>query len=123
MTENTHESDRRRFTRILFDAPITLKTSSGHIDTRLIDISLKGALVRIDDPSPFATGAPVTLTLHLDEAQAQIVMQMSVAHSHADHVGMLCEEIDMDSITHLRRLVELNLGDSELLERELEALG
>jgi hypothetical protein len=29
----------------------------------------------------------------------------------------------MESIGHLRRLVELNLGDSNLLERELENLG
>ncbi|NQD96622.1 PilZ domain-containing protein, partial [Pseudomonas sp. CrR25] len=28
-----------------------------------------------------------------------------------------------DSISHLRRLVELNLGDEALLERELTALG
>ena len=30
--------------------------------------------------------------------------------------------IDLDSITHLRRLVELNLGDEKLLERELSHL-
>jgi len=30
--------------------------------------------------------------------------------------------IDVDSMTHLRRLIELNLGDPTLLERELKAL-
>jgi hypothetical protein len=30
--------------------------------------------------------------------------------------------MEIDSITHLRRLVELNLGDEALLERELEQL-
>jgi hypothetical protein len=35
---------------------------------------------------------------------------------------LLCESIDLDSITHLRRLVELNAGDPALLERELTAL-
>lgn len=28
----------------------------------------------------------------------------------------------LDSVSHLRRLVELNLGDDMLLERELEAM-
>jgi len=37
-------------------------------------------------------------------------------------VGIRCESIDLDSISHLRRLVELNLGDPELLNRELSAL-
>lgn len=30
--------------------------------------------------------------------------------------------IDIDSMTHLRRLIELNVGDDELLHRELEQL-
>ena len=30
--------------------------------------------------------------------------------------------IDLDSITHLRRLVELNSGDAAMLERELHTL-
>jgi hypothetical protein len=38
-------------------------------------------------------------------------------------LGFVCQYIDLDSISHLRRLVELNLGDGSLLERELAALG
>jgi len=34
-----------------------------------------------------------------------------------------CLSIDLDSITHLRRLLELNLGDPQLVERELLQLG
>jgi hypothetical protein len=33
-----------------------------------------------------------------------------------------CENIDIDSITHLRRLVDLNAGDASLLDREFSAL-
>jgi hypothetical protein len=50
-------------------------------------------------------------------------MDVTVAHCESEHVGFHCDHIDIDSITHLRRLVELNLGDPELLERELSALG
>ncbi|HXK57002.1 MAG TPA: PilZ domain-containing protein, partial [Gammaproteobacteria bacterium] len=38
-------------------------------------------------------------------------------------LGLRCVSIDMESIGHLRRLVELNLGDAELLHRDLESLG
>jgi hypothetical protein len=31
-------------------------------------------------------------------------------------------QIDIDSISQLRRMVELNLGDSEMLERDLSSL-
>jgi hypothetical protein len=45
-----------------------------------------------------------------------------VAHVEGEHVGLLCRSIDIESITHLRRLLEINLGDAKLLERELKAL-
>ena len=38
------------------------------------------------------------------------------------YFGLICRNLDIDSATHLRRLVELNLGDPKLLERELSAL-
>jgi hypothetical protein len=44
-------------------------------------------------------------------------------HSERAQVGFECEYIDLDSISNLRRLVELNLGDSVLLERQLGSLG
>jgi hypothetical protein len=49
-------------------------------------------------------------------------MSVSVSHVIGNEVGFKCEHIDLDSISALRRLVELNLGDSHLLERDLLAL-
>jgi hypothetical protein len=49
-------------------------------------------------------------------------MQTRVAHVEGPQAGLLCISIDIDSVTHLRRLLELNLGDPALLERELSAL-
>lgn len=49
-------------------------------------------------------------------------MLVTLAHQKDGLLGLQCREIDLDSITHLRRLIELNLGSSELLERELGAL-
>ena len=43
-------------------------------------------------------------------------------HIEDDHTGYRCEHIDLDSISHLRRLVELNLGDPDILDRELSEL-
>ena len=50
-------------------------------------------------------------------------MHALCAHIEADRVGFLCDEIDMDSISLLKRLVEWNTGDESLLQRELAALG
>jgi len=43
---------------------------------------------------------------------------VELKHVEGDHLGFKCQYIDLDSVTHLKRLVELNLGDPEMLERE-----
>jgi hypothetical protein len=50
-------------------------------------------------------------------------MKAVVAHIEKGSAGFRCDKIEAESAVHLRRLVELNLGDEELLHRELAALG
>ena len=63
-----------------------------------------------------------TLRLPLGDPDATIRMQGTVAHTEGLYLGLSCRNLDIDSATHLRRLVELNLGDPALLEREVSAL-
>lgn len=117
MSEN-----RRRFHRIQFDCTASIEVAGKTHETRLLDISLNGALV--DRPRDWTaqsgTGCLVRITLNPEVTQ--IVMQGSVAHIETDRLGIHCEHIDIESAGHLRRIVELNLGDAELLNRELSAL-
>lgn len=95
------------------------------------DLSLKGALLTcpaVNDVSRFAKrGEACELRLILSGA-GDVVVSMSGDIAHVEtgagclHIGMRCREIDLDSITHLRRLVELNLGDASALDREMAAL-
>lgn len=122
-SDNKPTHERRRFHRILFDAPTTLRAGDDCYDITLIDISLKGALI-VQPPEWSPTmGDKVVLDIQLDEGTAQIRMSALVAHTEDGRIGLQCENIDIDSISHLRRLAELNLGDSNLVERELSALG
>jgi hypothetical protein len=45
-----------------------------------------------------------------------------VTHEREDALGLRFVEIDMESISHLRRLMELNTGDASLIDREVTAL-
>ncbi|MFN2308107.1 MAG: FHA domain-containing protein [Gammaproteobacteria bacterium] len=116
------QENQRRFTRIPFDAEAVLRSDADEWPCEVIDLSLKGALIR--EPHGWAgkPGEHYRLSLMLDQ-DTRIQMDVSVAHRENQHVGLFCQDIDLDSITHLRRLVELNLGDPDLLERELMALG
>ena len=123
MTKSDNGEERRRYHRILFDAPAKVVAGRDEFITPLVDVSLNGALLVRPDDWAIDTGQPVTLTILLDDAGTAIKMNTRVAHAGRDSIGLRCESIELESIGHLRRLVELNLGDPELLERELEALG
>ncbi|MCB1751630.1 MAG: PilZ domain-containing protein [Gammaproteobacteria bacterium] len=121
---NTAEQkERRRFQRVLFDSPARISDNGVEFITSLVDISLNGALLIRPDDWRTENDADVGLTVLLDDREARIRMRAVVAHQEQDTLGLRCVSIDMESIGHLRRLVELNLGDAELLHRDLESLG
>lgn len=110
--------ERRQFSRIAFDTEARLSHAGGELAVQLLDISLKGALLQAAGLSALTHGTPVTLRMPLGQDDAEIRMEGTVAHQAGEQIGLVCTAIDLDSITHLRRLVELNLGDETLLERE-----
>ncbi len=115
----TNSDDKRRFSRINFDAEVHLVSAEGSWHSQLVDISLKGLL--IDLPDNWAPNIQERFLVELltENEEAAIRMEVSVAHVDDQHAGLRCEHIDLDSISHLRRLVELNLGDTDILDREL----
>ena len=115
--------DRRLHARVAFHCPARLTLHGKTHPASVLDLSLKGALIELDDPADLPSGAECQLEVSLGtQPTTHIVMQSSVAHHVGRRSGLLCTSIDVDSVTHLRRLVELNLGNTELLERELSAL-
>lgn len=113
---------QRRFTRIGFEAAVALHAGADYWRCDLIDLSIKGALVRLPADCPCRAGDQFQLVIVLDET-TRIEMEVSVAHRQDDQAGLACTGLDMNSAAHLRRLLELNLGDARLLERELAARG
>lgn len=114
--------EQRNFRRIPFDASVRIDTGAGQYQGELLDISLKGALVRLQAGHHVAAGEPATVHIRLND-ELGIDMQTTVAHVEDRRAGFRCDHIDVDSITHLARIVELNTGDPDLLHRELSALG
>lgn len=123
MTRDTISSQtRRHFTRIAFDTGVAVHTASGTHDCKLVDLSLKGALVEQPQPWQARIGEPCSLRVQLADDGTAIDMKGEVAHVEGGRLGIHCTEIDLESITNLRRLVELNLGDEAALHREIAAM-
>jgi hypothetical protein len=114
--------ERRRFSRIAFHRPAEIDALGDRASCELLDVSLKGALVEVPPTFGGRKGQPCTLTVRLDAGDAVVRMEGEIIHRQGPALGIRCTGIDLESIAHLRRIVELNLGDEDLLHRELSAL-
>jgi hypothetical protein len=100
---------------------VRLTTHHGETSAQLQDISLKGALLETSTAWSGKPGEECQISLKL-APDATIGMWAEVMHVEGRQIGLRCKSIDLDSITHLRRLVELNSGDPALLDREFGSL-
>ncbi|MCY1413743.1 Cyclic diguanosine monophosphate-binding protein [compost metagenome] len=119
MTE--FHADRRHYKRIPFDAWAELSQGANVWLVRLVDLSLKGLL--IEQPEGWAAfpEEPFIIKIHLSD-HADVMMEVQLRHQNDGQLGFECLHIDLESISYLRRLIELNLGDEAELQRELGSL-
>lgn len=113
--------EKRRFHRVLYDAAAMLVSGEKRWGGKVLDVSLKGCLLELPESWEGDPRALYRVHIHL-EGGLWVEMGVTLAHRHGRHVGLLCHDIDLDSICVLRRIVEMNLGDSALLERDFHAL-
>jgi len=114
--------NRRQFTRILFSIKAEVEIEENTYPVSIHDISLNGALVTAINSEKSLKGKLGTLHFLLSDGESEVIMNIAVVHEEDNETGLQCNAIDIDSVTHLRRLIELNLGDSEQLDRELSQL-
>jgi len=122
MNESSN-ANRRNFERFTLNKPVNLTCDNQVHPARLTDISLRGLLLTSFNDHRLALGQRVEIAVMLDEkADCRIDMLGTVAHLAEHRIGVQALEIDLNSSENLRRLIEVNLGDAALLERELEAM-
>jgi hypothetical protein len=116
--------ERRNFSRIPFHAQAHVHADKGelHLNCEVLDVSLNGILIVKPDGWRGQVTDNYKIDLVLQNAQLVIKMSAAVAHIDGGSIGFICKNIDLESISHLKRLVELNLGDEALLHRELASL-
>lgn len=113
--------ERRRFSRIDFDARVELVRGEEHWPAQLLDISLKGLLLEKLGPYQLQPSLPVDVKIVLSN-QTNILMSALVVHQTLKQLHLACISVDLESVSHLRRLIELNIGDASAAERELSEL-
>lgn len=115
-------NERRHYQRIPFIAEVLMSNNSQQWSSGLEDISLKGLLVASPEGITPEKDHVYCIELVLGEG-AIISMSAKISHTTKDHWGLRWENIDLESLTHLRRLLELNLADPAEMHREMAELG
>ncbi len=115
-------TEKRLFQRIRFAVTTEVEIDGVRYDTQLVDISLKGALLEFPHAEVLDRGLPCHLIVHLDLSDVTLSFTGVVAHSHDNLTGIKFITVDIDTMMHLRNLLELNSGDPELVRSELHAL-
>lgn len=114
-------AERRRYTRIGFGEEVTLTQFNCSYETKIVDISLNG--IRVETPRHYElnTTEPAEICLNLSD-DTQIYMSISLKHGGSEALGFQCKSIDVGSLAHLRRLIELNIDAPNAAEVVLEEL-
>lgn len=116
--------EHRRFTRIQFDAVLQIYDPESKITwaSELIDISLKGLKSARPIDWAITKHTHFETTLILAKNDIEIKLETNLVHFDEAILGFQIIHIDMESASYLHRLLELNLGDSTLLDREYSEL-
>ncbi len=118
-----NSSKRRQFTRLPFKGRARISDGETKRECELVDISLKGVLLRQLEGITLTVGEVYTIDVFLGRHAAMITMRTKAVHVSSTLAGFRWDKMDIESFSHLHRLLELNLGDPSLMERELRALG
>lgn len=114
--------EKRQFNRVTFMTSAQLRQGSLSWDTLIFDLSLKGALIQYPTDFEGDLHEQFCLEFRLEGVQLFIKPTGHIVHNDNHRLGFCIDSIDIDSVTQLKRLVALNLGDEELLSRDMQAL-
>ncbi|MBF0218098.1 MAG: PilZ domain-containing protein [Gammaproteobacteria bacterium] len=115
------DNNRRHFRRVDFDAGCRVASFGVEHDCELSDISLRGALVRTPTTLRFKSGQPCRLSICLADSDIVLLFECEVTRVDEHYMGFRFVAQDLDSFTHLRRLLEVNIADPEILNREFSS--
>ena len=119
MNQN-HSDERRQFSRIDFHHEMILfnVANSSRYNGTFNDISLKGMLFH-STPLP-KSGEQLEGRLLLGDIEL-VIRGVVLWSKEGRGTAVKFQDMDLESFSHLRRLITLNMGDSERIDQELFA--
>lgn len=115
-------SDKRRFSRVKCVEKSIVETGSDTVEVRLHDISLKGALVEHAGDLTVERGDTWKMFFQLNHSDIVLQFDVQVVHCRDNLAGVKFTEMDLDTMIHLRSLMEARTVNPEQVRHELSFL-
>ncbi len=112
--------EKRYFSRISFKAHSQIEFNDKIYEGELLDLSLRGALLNFKEQIPIRMIDSCTLIIHLHSSDIKLIFNAELAHIRENNLGFKFISEDVGTITHLRNLLSLNVGDYDKITDELE---
>ena len=112
--------EKRYFSRINFKARSQIEFDNNTYEGDLLDISLRGALLSFKDTVPLKKKDCCTLIICLHSTDIRLIFEAELTHVHKNNMGFRFLSEDIGTMTHLRNLISLNVGDYDKITDELD---
>ena len=111
-------TEQRNYRRIAFHTTAEVLFEDRQSACDLLEIALRGTLVRIAEDIGLKIGERGQIRIGLPNSELNLTFGIELIHRQEDVCGFLFVDADDESLAHLRRLLELNFGDGEEVDRE-----
>lgn len=113
-------SNKRNFTRVHSTLQATVSSKKENITAKVEDICLKGILLKSE--KSFELDKNYNIEITFDDSEVTMTFDAKCIHHENKNFGFAFTSEDIDSFIHLRRYLELNSADGDLITRELAFL-
>jgi len=117
--DNSNEA--RRFTRVDFSIAANVKAGAQQFVGSVENLSLKGMFLVTDKTLPVDEDVEITIALN-NQLENGLIIDAKVARVANDGIAFVFDKIEFDTYVHLKRLIELNTGDADMMDKETENL-
>lgn len=111
-------SEHRNYRRIPFQTEAELNIAEAPHQCELVDLALQGALFKSEQDLPLEIGNQCQMTITLPSSDLTMEFSGELIHQRGQFYGFIFVSEDIVTMGHLRRLLELNFGNGDEVDRE-----
>ncbi len=97
--------EKRKHTRVPFEIESTVRYNGAEIQGQVLNMSLQGMFIDIDESIPVGTGVTVKLNLSSGGMARNITLESRIVRSDSGGTGVKIMDLDLDSCLFLKDLM------------------